>query len=424
MGTSEKVENDSSIRQFLSELKFMNLFFIGFILYSIGFTLASTGMVNYLMCSGIQFVGILMFLPSSILLIELKVENNYLKIMVSFYLIYICSIIFRGFVFDFNTIKDLLIDGWFGIFIYLVPVLCLFPKKILLLKKSFDTIYILSVLFLFYVLAFLPVLMERGSQESMGMTEVFSRTLGLTSGFILMTYPYHSLKLKFVSGSVMTFILTMSLYQARRGLMMYCLMIILFAGVLYLMKGHNRAFVVVAILMLISTSFLIGAQILNKSSFFSSIKERGMEDTRSNVEESFYEDMETVDWIIGRGINGQYYCPGIVWDGDSSVYRGIIETDFLQIILKGGLVSLSILLLIFIPAIFLGLFNSNNLLVKAGSIWIMIGLINMYPSTVNTFTLNYILMWVFAGIVYTKKYRMLSDSQIFQQLKDYKTDVS
>lgn len=412
-----QVSKSLPIKHTLSELRLMNFFFMGFILYTMGFTLTSTGMVHNLICSAIQLMGILMFLPSSILLIELKFENIYFKVMIGLYIIYLCSVVFRGFLFDFVTIRDLLIDAWFGLFIYLAPIVCLFSNKKLLIKKTFDAIYILSIVFLIYEITFLNLLIERGSQESIAMAEVFSRTLGLPAGFVLLTYRYHSLKLRLVSGVTISVILAMALYQARRGLALYCLMILMFAGVIYLMKGSNRSFVLVTLLIFASSIVLVGSEVFDKSDFLSSIKERGLEDTRSNVELNFYEDMQGIDWLIGRGINGLYYCPGIVWDGEASTFRGIIETDYLQIILKGGLVSLGLLFLIMIPASILGIFFSKNLLVKAFGIWIFIGLLNMYPSSVNTFTLNYLIMWIGVGVCYSKSLRNLTDASIDKYFK-------
>lgn len=108
-----------------------------------------------------------------------------------------------------------------------------------------------------------------------------------------------------------------------------------------------------------------------------------------------------MDWAIGRGISGKYFCPNIDKD-DRTGYRDVIETDYLNIILKGGLVNLALLLLIMLPAAARGLFLSKNLLSKAAAIWILLWIIDLYPATVNTFTLNYLLVWVSVGICYNK----------------------
>lgn len=129
--------------------------------------------------------------------------------------------------------------------------------------------------------------------------------------------------------------------------------------------------------------------------------------------------MKPLDWIIGKGINGQYFCPGvIVGEGTISVYRRGIETDFLNIILKGGIISLGLKLLIAIPAMFLGFLKSKNLLSKASAIWIMIYLVFLYPSTVTSFTLSYILLWISIGICYTKQVREMSDDEIKGKIFD------
>ena len=121
--------------------------------------------------------------------------------------------------------------------------------------------------------------------------------------------------------------------------------------------------------------------------------------------------MKPTDWAIGKGINGEYFCPGIDEDAPTN-YRNIIETGYLQIILKGGIIRLILYLLIAIPALILGLFFSKNLLSKAAGIWIFISLISLYPATVNSFNLNYLLVWISIGICYSKELRILPDDQI------------
>ena len=139
--------------------------------------------------------------------------------------------------------------------------------------------------------------------------------------------------------------------------------------------------------------------------------ERGKEDTRGGVEEYFYSDMKTQDWIIGRGIDGKYYCPDVRQEVITN-YRGVIETGYLQTILKGGLISLGLFLLIAIPAIFKGLFHSKNLLSRGAAIWILYVLICSYPAVINTFTLRYLLVWIAIGICYSPKIRNEPDKDI------------
>ena len=154
----------------------------------------------------------------------------------------------------------------------------------------------------------------------------------------------------------------------------------------------------------------------NKNGLFSFIIERGDEDTRTGVEIYLYQDLKMTDWIVGRGINGEYYCPDIE-KNQLTDYRDYIETGYLQIILKGGIIRLALYLLIAIPAIILGFFYSKNLLSKASAIWIFIAIISLYPASVEKFYLQYLLVWISIGICYSKKLRYLPDNTLSEFFK-------
>jgi len=123
-----------------------------------------------------------------------------------------------------------------------------------------------------------------------------------------------------------------------------------------------------------------------------------------------------MDWVIGRGMRGEYYSPTME-DGN---FRGTIETDYLNMILKGGLINLVLLLMILVPAIFNGIFRSKNTLSKAAGLWIFIWLLNTYPSTVQVFSLYYMLVWICAGICYSTTIRNIPEKFLityFQSLR-------
>ena len=149
-----------------------------------------------------------------------------------------------------------------------------------------------------------------------------------------------------------------------------------------------------------------------RSGVFGFLVERGTEDTRTPVEDCFYDDMKPKDWLVGRGIMGDYFCPIVEEDSDIRGYRFTIETGFLQIILKGGLISLGLLLLVTVPAMINGIFFSKNILSKAAGFWILIWLISLYPANVATFSLYYFLVWISVGICYSKPIRNMSEDAI------------
>jgi hypothetical protein len=156
----------------------------------------------------------------------------------------------------------------------------------------------------------------------------------------------------------------------------------------------------------------------NKSGVFGFLVERGTEDTRTPVEECFYDDMKERDWIIGRGMAGEYFCPIVEEDADIKGYRAAIETGYLQIILNGGMISLGLLLLMAVPAIICGIFFSKNILSKAAGFWILLWMLSLYPANVATFSLNYILVWISIGICYSGTIRNMPESVIKQSFQN------
>ena len=149
----------------------------------------------------------------------------------------------------------------------------------------------------------------------------------------------------------------------------------------------------------------------NTPAMFNFLLERGDEDTRTGVEEYMAADMSSNDWIFGKGYNGKYFCPNVgdVTDVTGMGYRDIIETGYLQIILTSGLIGLGLLVLILVPAVFLGLFKSKNVLSKAAAIWIFLWIIYEYPTVGVAFTMHYILVWISVGICYSSKIRNIPD---------------
>lgn len=411
----EKTRNKISIA--------ISCFWTGFVVYSISYTIDMSGSVNFKICFSLQILGFLLMVPSAAKLMQWKFYNNYLKILFSIYIFWMLTVIIRGFFFDYRFLMFLFFNAMFGIFLYFAPLVLLFSRSSLNYKKAFDVIFILGISYVVLVLVFLKDLIYPfdSNLSSASILEYFSLNLSLPSGLFLLTYTYHSNKRRLLALAVIILTFILSVINARRGLMFMSLSVLLFSYFIYLFtnKGKLVKFLFALILMV----FIIfwGAKTYNEyqNSLFAYITERLFENTRTGVEESFYNDMNTVDWIIGRGINGQYFHPGI--DGNNfnlNGYRDVIETGYLQIILKGGLISLGLLLLILIPALFKGIFFSKNSLSKAAGIWIFLFLIFSYPAIITTFTMHYLLVWISVGICYSKNIRNIPESTIIRMFQN------
>ncbi|MCU0473446.1 MAG: hypothetical protein MUC93_08790 [Bacteroidales bacterium] len=400
--------------------KALNYFWFGSVIYMVNTCFLNSTLYSYYITQGLQILGFLLFIPASLKLIKWKFDNNYLRLVFTIYFLWSLSIIIRGFQFEYEFIKTMLINPMQGIFMYFAPFVLLFPKKISYYKKTFTSVVILSIFFIFYVMMFYRVLIWGfgGRLLSTGAIEGFA-TLGFASGFILLTYLYHSGKKNIFALFVIILLFLLAAIRARRGLMLMTVTILLTSYIIFYFTNKERLLKILLSLFLIIFMFIYGKEVYssNSNGLFGLITGRIDEDTRTGVEEYFYRDMDFKDWIIGKGINGQYYCPGIEEQtGNFTVNRSVIETGYLQIVLKGGLVSLGLYILILIPAIFKGLFYSNNLLSKAAAIWILLFIIYLYPTTINGFIINYLLIWISVGICYDSGIREKTDEQIKAEL--------
>ena len=395
---------------------YLNFFWLGFTIYSLSFIISATNHANIKILQAVELSGLILIVISVISLIQFKIDNSYLRFIYIVYCIWLFSLIMRSlnFLFDFSFLKTFLFDPLYGGLLYFTPLALLFPRNITFYKKVFDVIIIFGIFYVLYDTVFIKDLLspDRTSLESQGVVEVFS-DLSFSCGFVLLTYSYHSKKRQLFTLGIIILTFLFAIIRARRGLIFMYGNMMLFSYILFIFHSKMKLLIIylTIFIALLGAVYINGIYKPHESRLFGFLVDRGNEDTRSSIVLNFYDDMKTKDWIIGRGINGEYFCPGIE-EGQITNYRSVIETGYLQTILKGGLISLGLFLLIAIPAIIKGIFYSKNTLSKAAAIWIFMSIINLYPAAVNTFTLQYLLVWISIGICYSQKIRNLSEDAL------------
>ena len=398
----------------------LTIFWIGFVLYTIGYTLSRMPSPIFLICDLLRLVGIGLFVPMAFLLISPRFESKYLKVSFLLYSLWLLSVVARGFDLNYLFIKNSLFSPFGGIFLYFTPYVLLLSKPPLFYKNVFKVISVLGLFYVFQIVLSLGSLLDSENIAARDNFEILVKTLALPSGFLLLTYRYHSLKVKVIASFVVFLSFLLATYMARRGLMFMTgsIPLLTFLVFVYLNKQRLSTLIVSLSTGLLLVGFGYFMLLSNNLPFLDKAKERFSEDTRSEVELYYYQDMETLDWLIGRGMSGMVAAPiGIEDNDDSSGLRDGIETDYLNIILKGGLMSFLLVLFIAVPAMLYALFKSRNSLSKAAGFWILLWLISLYPSTVTTFTMNFILVWIAIGIGYSKTIRSLNEETLRQYFR-------
>jgi hypothetical protein len=401
--------------------KYLNYFWIGFTIYTASFALSTSTTVSYIICQAFQTLGIFIFVLAATKLIRWKFSNQYLEFFFSLLCFWQLTIILRGHDFSYNNIKVLLFDAELGLFRFFVPLILLFPKNLLYYKKILKVILILGLLFILYDGLFIKNLLDLSYENDAPKFtyEHFVKILSVPCGLILLTFRYQTRPVKYFALVVLLVSIVFAIIRARRALLFLSVSPLLFSYLLFLFS-QKKKFLSILLTFLVGL-FLVFFGVKDYSAstpgIFSLLSDRATEDTRSGVETMFYRDMTTGDWIIGKGIDGTYFCPGIQ-TGDHTIYRDMIETDYLNIILKGGIISLALVLLIAIPAVIRGLFYSKNLFSKAAAMWILLWLFALYPATVTTFSLHYLTVWIAIGVCYSEAIGKASEKTIVKILSN------
>src|SRR5690348_2362432 len=410
----------SSLNTSKREIIMLNIFWGGALLFELGSCISATGVLSIKQSQAIQAAGVVPMLIGVVTLVKLKMDSGYLRLIFPLLIIWNLFIIFRA---ENLSLKyDFFKDFFFGSndsgLIYIAPFVLLFKKNTAQYKKLFYFITVAAILFFLLSAVFIKQLLSKGD-NTLGQRIIENfYDLSIPSAFIILTYLYHTRKRMLIAIASVLLTALLVVVRARRGLIFISTSLLFFCILSYFIHSRKKFLIIYLALLFTSIGFLYANNLYNiaNNKFIGFLYQRGTEDTRENVELYFYDDMKQRDWIIGRGFTGKYFCPDIE-DNQETNYRTVIETGYLQVILKGGIVSLALLLLIMVPAIFLGIFYSNNLLSKAAAIWIFQFVIDLYPQDSVSFSIFYIMVWISVGICYSKAIRRMSNNELKYQLK-------
>ncbi len=296
---------------------------------------------------------------------------------------------------------------------YLLPLLVLFIKFDLnFFKEYFKYSYLFlipSVIIEIYIIVF--AISPDHWLEQMEMINIFN----IGSGFLLLTSHYS--RNKNISRIVILFYflnIAFALLNGRRGLVISDLLLIMVFIILRLISPilsfkHRMRMYLIGVLSL-TLLIAFGYLITSTYAFERGFGKDAFEESRGLVFIDFFDDFNSLhDWIFGRGIEGRVY---------RSIYSqgatlDIVEQGFLTIILRGGLLYLIPFAIIFLRAIYLGIFRSRNGMVKALASLIFIHFFMMFSFNLPDFSVYYMVIWISILTCLSSKIRNYSDKDIY-----------
>ena len=234
--------------------------------------------------------------------------------------------------------------------------------------------------------------------------------LPFLSAFILGLGIYLNSRQRKINFIIWAIYFILMMLNARRNV---SFSLLLYAFIAYMFVSYSSLKKNMAKFILISLFSVLALLILMlnidslASGLFNNMAGRLNDNTRSGVEELFFADFATspsADWIFGRGMDGGYYQ--IVTNeetGEINDNRKGIETGYLHMILKGGIMYDIVIVLIIFLALKRGYGKTEHVFSFISTILVTY-FIDMYSANpVCSFSVRSILFWFLIGLLSTSK---------------------
>lgn len=209
------------------------------------------------------------------------------------------------------------------------------------------------------------------------------------------------------------------LFVSRTNLIRIAMLILCFVGLLVFYRFRFKWVLPLSCLVLVLPFLLLQQSYDTGESAFEKYLGDGSDnvnnvDTRTFLYLELYEDLiNSNKMLLGKGGNGSYYSDYFYnSDVNETFNRNIIEVGILGILLKGGLVAVTLNLLLLFIAIYFAFFKSNNLYTIGIGYVLIVHTILLFLENVIIYSSYNFFIWFFIGVGLSKKIRGMSNKQI------------
>lgn len=377
--------------------------FLGLTLHNIGFILSvigEKGIVN-------KFLSILGLLLILISFFQYGFKNKLSKILtvlVSVLLVYETTIIFRfeENIFDLTNTdvqRKMFFDERFFLS-YFLPLIC-FLKKVNFKAISYFCIINLCIAVVMLITFRNEIVFHDTSVYSSWIVESICLLAIPVSFLLYLSFTISKRTVIFIIISYLVLLLT-SIWLGRRSVS-FELLIALLIFVCLNVK-NKKVFIGCVVISMIALPYI--EKLYNSDN--SRLKDRMEIDNRSPEDKDALNSLTGIYYYIGKGIDGEYYSHAYY------MKRGIVETGFSHMMLKGGLVFVFLYIIIMLRAIFLGFFHSKNKFSKGLAFYVLVQLVSMYPLPIPVMNLQCFILWYSIALLDNKAIRYTNDNQLLK----------
>ena len=345
------------------------------------------------------------------------------KTLLKLYAILVVIMIIRGYTIDYQypwvSFQGAVNAHFFNrtyIICWLMPLLTFIPRDefkftpLVKVSELFSCISIICFILFYKQIYAASIANALGKSVDTGISFQALGQIYINTTFIALCQKYIPAKTWWLNIAALLISLLILVMAGRRGASAVS-GILLLASIYFWIKSKN-SLTQLFVYPIIAVGIIISVIIAMDMKSFRFIQDRGLEDTRSEVDISLMNQMNDTQLIWGKGLNGRYYHNLHLSDDTYNGWRYMTETGYYLLILKGGYVFAWLyIILLLIPAL-KGMFDSRNILSKVLGFYIFLSLLELYPWGHPTFNLKFMIIWSGVSLCMSRQFRQLSDSQI------------
>lgn len=291
--------------------------------------------------------------------------------------------------------------------------------------------YFIPILRIFFVGASLTIPLWLLNMDTLVITNSFlgehiGGGLPFFAGFLLSLTVCFNQKERILIWCIWGIYLLLMLLNARRNVCFSLSLHALIACAFYIYYKRKNSMLVLATCLLlgISSCFISLYWDTLTHDTFRNMNSRLFEDTRSRVERNFMKDFKKApvkEWLFGRGIEGTYYHGTPFYDnGKLTKHRPVIETGYLNLILKSGIIYMVIIVLLILVGAF-RCFQSTNRYIKYIGVFLLTYVIDLYSANpLIPYSARSTLFWFCTSIAFSKPYNQAYFGQLANILSNGK----
>ena len=298
---------------------------------------------------------------------------------------------------------------------YLTPLLMLCFWRCFYIKPCIVMALVSCLLGLLFVagnvteLVLSPAILSMGFFDTYIVNRISVPLVCVAPSFLLLLYKDVPVSVKrFVLVSTLVSLVVLLLSGRRSGAFTILLCYLCYFAINIKRKGVRLALFMCGLAVLVLWPMIFDAF----GAKFSFLMSRLGDDTRSGVEHDLIRDMDAFSWIFGRGLYGTYYSPTAI----DSIHRGMIETGYLHMILKGGMINLTLYVALLLRTVYNGIFKSRNNLAVAFGYLALMYLVRLYPGGHINMTFEFCILWFGIAFCNYRRLYMASNDEIKKYL--------